>query len=130
MWQDECLSIGGIWLGDDTSCDDCPDMGACCLCNGCLQTWEQDCLDAGGDWLANLECVDCPPAPELGPCCMASGCIMNATEQECVDNLGEWLGAHGDCADCPQPCFGDLNGDWVVDIDDLLILLGAYGICP
>ena len=130
MWQDPCLAIGGIWLGNDTNCDDCPDMGACCLCEGCLQTWEQDCVDAGGDWFANLDCVDCPPAPELGPCCMASGCIMNATEQECVDNLGEWLGTNGDCADCPQPCFGDLNGDWVVDMDDLLILLSTYGACP
>ncbi|MEE2908483.1 MAG: right-handed parallel beta-helix repeat-containing protein [Planctomycetota bacterium] len=130
LWQDECLYIGGTWLGNDTSCDDCPDTGACCLCEGCLQTWEQDCLDAGGDWLANTECADCPPTAEVGPCCMASGCIMNATEHECVDNLGEWLGANGDCADCPQPGFGDLNGDWVVDIDDLLILLGSYGNCP
>ena len=130
MWQDPCLSIGGTWLGNDSSCDDCPASGACCLCDGCLQTWEQDCLNAGGDWLANLECNDCPPVADAGPCCMASGCIMNATEQECVDNLGEWLGSNGDCADCPQACFGDLNGDWIVDIDDLLILLGAYGICP
>ncbi|MCH2134749.1 MAG: right-handed parallel beta-helix repeat-containing protein [Phycisphaerales bacterium] len=130
LWQDECLFIGGTWLGNDTSCDDCPDTGACCLCDGCLQTWEQECLDAGGDWLANTQCADCPATADVGPCCMASGCIMNATEQECVDNLGEWLGTNGDCVDCPQPCFGDLNGDWVVNIDDLLILLDSYGPCP
>lgn len=25
---------------------------------------------------------------------------------------------------------GDLNGDWLVDVSDLLILLGAWGSCP
>ena len=130
LWQDECLSIGGQWLGDGVDCGQCPETGACCLCDGCLVTWEQDCLAAGGEWLANSGCDECPPTAEVGPCCLASGCIMNATEADCSDNLGEWLGPNGYCADCPQPCPGDLNGDWVVNIDDLLILLGHYGSCP
>lgn len=130
LWEDVCLSLGGQWLGDDVDCDQCPQAAACCLCDGCLLTWEQECLDAGGDWLSNAGCDECPPPIDVGPCCLASGCIMNASEDDCVSNMGEWLGPNGDCVDCPQPCAGDLNGDWIVDINDLLILLGHYGPCP
>ena len=128
--ESECLQLGGQWLGEGVDCTNCPDTGACCLCDGCLLTWVDDCANAGGDWLAGAECSDCPPLTELGVCCLASGCIANASETDCTDNLGEWLGSNSSCSDCPQPCFGDLNGDWIVNIDDLLILLGQYGICP
>ena len=33
-------------------------------------------------------------------------------------------------AGCPGGIPGDLNGDGAVDIDDLLILLAAWGPCP
>lgn len=40
---------------------------------------------------------------------------------------GFWTGS----TDTPTPvCPGDLNGDNVVDVSDLLILLGAWGPCP
>jgi len=128
--EDLCANIGGQWLGDDTDCGQCPEISACCLCNGCIPMWEQDCLTAGGDWLAGSGCDECHPSSPTGVCCLASGCIMNASEEDCVTNLGEWLGPNGSCSDCPQACFGDLNGDWVVDIQDLLILISHYGICP
>ncbi|HCA39683.1 MAG: right-handed parallel beta-helix repeat-containing protein [Phycisphaerales bacterium] len=130
IWEDECLALGGQWLGEGVNCTNCPDTGACCLCDGCLLTWIDDCADAGGDWLAGAECSNCPPPVEVGVCCLASGCIANASEIDCSDNLGDWLGSNSSCGDCPQPCFGDLNGNWVVDVDDLMILIGAYGPCP
>ena len=130
LWEDVCLSLGGQWLGDNVDCGGCPEAAACCLCNGCMLTWEQECLDAGGDWLVDSGCDECPPPIDVGPCCLSSGCILNASEDDCVTNMGKWLGANGDCVDCPQPCAGDLNGDWLVDINDLLVLLGNYGPCP
>ena len=130
LWEDECLSAEGNWLGNDVDCSNCPETGACCLCNGCLVMIEQDCASAGGDWLINSTCDTCPPASDVGACCLASGCISSASEDDCITNLGEWLGPNGACVDCPQPCFGDLNGDWIVDVDDLLILLGSFGFCP
>ena len=127
---DVCASFGGLWLGEGVDCDECPETAACCLCNGCLPLWEEDCLIAGGKWLPGMGCDDCPPLIERGTCCLSSGCMLSATEDECLTHLGKWLGQNGNCTDCPQPCPGDLNGDWIVDIDDLLILLGSYGPCP
>lgn len=35
-----------------------------------------------------------------------------------------------DTADVGSPCVGDINGDGVVDVSDLLAMLGAWGSCP
>ncbi|MCH2139331.1 MAG: right-handed parallel beta-helix repeat-containing protein, partial [Phycisphaerales bacterium] len=130
LWQDICLSIGGNWLGNDTSCDTCPEPGACCLPTGCLQSWEQDCIAAGGDWYVGALCDDCPPAPEPGACCFGCGVCFQTLIDDCDVAGGTWLGVGEDCADCPPPCIGDTNGDDVVDILDLMNVIGYWGLCP
>ena len=32
--------------------------------------------------------------------------------------------------DCPVSCPGDLNGDGIVQVDDLLLLIGSWGAYP
>jgi hypothetical protein len=47
--------------------------------------------------------------------------------------VGEWGGGLVSVLvneTAPGPVLGDLNGDGVVDVSDLLILLGAWGPCP
>ncbi len=64
-----------------------------------------------------------------GACCVSSGCSV-VTSDQCAEFGGDWSRA-GDCADCPEVCIGDLDGSKEVDINDLLILLGAFGnTCP
>ncbi len=66
----------------------------------------------------------------LGACCVDSGCDLLA-EVTCSSLGGTWLGSEGGtCDDCPQSCNGDLNSDGVVGVEDLLLLIAAWGACP
>ncbi len=64
-----------------------------------------------------------------GACCVSSGC-HNLTETACTGMGGTWLGEGGSCDDCPASCMGDTDGNGVVNIEDLLNLIGAWGACP
>ena len=130
MWQDVCLSIGGIWLGNDTSCDACPESGACCLETGCIVLFESDCVQLKGQWLGNSGCDDCPPPPEPGACCLGCGVCLQLSIDDCDVAGGSWLGSGIDCDECPPRCIGDTNGDDVVDILDLMNVIGWWGQCP
>ena len=47
---------------------------------------------------------------------------------ELIDGTQEDLDANGMPDDCEgEPCLGDLDGTGVVDIEDLLIIMGAWG---
>lgn len=46
-----------------------------------------------------------------------------------VVNVADMLILLGAWGDCPQPCEADLNGDGVVNVADLLILLSEWGDC-
>ena len=43
---------------------------------------------------------------------------------------GIWLGEGGSCDDCPASCMGDTDGNGVVNIEDLLNMLGSWGAGP
>ncbi|MCH2154033.1 MAG: hypothetical protein MK089_11900, partial [Phycisphaerales bacterium] len=64
-----------------------------------------------------------------GACCVTSGCDVMA-EVMCTNLGGTWLGADGSCDDCPASCMGDTDGNGVVNIEDLLNMLGSWGACP
>jgi parallel beta-helix repeat protein len=84
-------------------------------------TW----TDNGGNTIAET----CPW--NTGACCTNDGCVISEQE-DCITFLGQWLGEGTTCAGnaCPNPCAEDVNGDGMVDVNDILLLIGAWGVCP
>jgi hypothetical protein len=64
----------------------------------------------------------------LGSCCVITGCDV-LTETQC-SNLGGFWAVSSSCDDCPASCMGDTDGNGVVNIEDLLNMLGGWGACP
>ena len=74
---------------------------------------------------------DDTPVEIDGACCVTSGCELLTSEQ-CANLGGTWTEA-GSCDDCvapPETCAADLDGDGEVKVADLLLLIGAWGVCP
>ncbi len=66
-----------------------------------------------------------------GACCVTSGWDV-VEETMCTNFGGTWTEA-GSCDDCvtpPETCDADLDNNGEVNIDDLLLLIGAWGVCP
>jgi|GEM_PF-5409900 len=66
-------------------------------------------------------------------CCLPAGCVtVNGQAVECENAGGVWT-LDGSCDDCvapPETCDADLDGDGQVKVADLLLLIGAWGVCP
>ena len=59
--EDTCNSNGGSWLGENTTCDQCPAAARCCTNDGgCAVLTETACEAAGGLFIADE--VDCSQA--------------------------------------------------------------------
>ena len=110
---EECKALGGVYTGDDTSCDPnpCPQppppVGACCLADGsCLIVTAEECLAQGGDYQGDdVECDPnpCPqPPPPMGACCLADGSCLIVTAEECLAQGGDYQGDDVECD--PNPC--------------------------
>ncbi|MHC5005399.1 MAG: hypothetical protein ACYTJ0_20040, partial [Planctomycetota bacterium] len=108
--------IGALWLGADTTCDECtPITGACCLAGGFCDTLTADeCVAAGGEYQGDFVTCSaglCPEPP--GACCFVDGSCQILTPSECHDASGLYQGPGTQCDpnDCPQPigacCFPD-----------------------
>jgi hypothetical protein len=66
----------------------------------------------------------------LGQFVVAEGeSISGILNLQYVDTIGNTLMIVGEPVEGPAPCPEDLNGDGVVDVTDLLELLGAWGLC-
>lgn len=111
--QSECISLGGTWQGDGTSCspNPCPQpMGACCRLDGsCSENIaESQCQAIGEVFFLNTTCANVPggcPQPD-GACCVTTGggCQMEP-EAQCDALGGIWAGAWTDCSDgCDGAC--------------------------
>ena len=88
------------------------------------------CSQIGGYYYGdgNPGCDDACSSGEIAACCLEDSCAL-LDYTECVINQG---GEHywGEpCSDdlCIPLCPGDLDGDSSVDVNDILLLLGAYG---
>ena len=69
------------------------------------------------------------PSPSTGACCVSTGC-ESLSSDDCIALGGTWLGEGGSCDDCAPTCQGDTNGDGVVNVDDLLIVIANWNNCP
>jgi len=117
--------------GDNTVADECPLEGACCVGSSCSVGTEADCVSADGTYQGDYsDCSGNPCTPPAeGACCVISGCTA-LDETQCSEMGGTWLGEGGSCDDCPASCMGDTDGNGVVNIEDLLNMLGSWGACP
>jgi parallel beta-helix repeat protein len=118
--------------GGNTVADECPiPEGACCVGSSCSVLTEDDCVSKGGTYLGDSSCSGdpCYTPPTEGACCVTSGCDVMA-EAMCENLGGTWLGEDASCDDCPASCMGDTDGNGVVNIEDLLNMLGSWGACP
>ena len=101
LTPEEADTIGGVFMGDGTTCATitCPEpTAACCFASGfCLVLTEAECATASGAW------------NEIGTPCddLDGGGSADACESGGIE--------------------GDLNGDGVVDGQDLTVLLGDWG---
>jgi hypothetical protein len=92
LTQADCLSSGGTYLGDGTSCtpNDCPVVWACCVGEVCSMETSEDCDGLGGDFLG--EGFDCDPNPCQGEpesaCCFAGGACSMLTNDDCLAQGG------------------------------------------
>ncbi|MBC8309221.1 MAG: hypothetical protein ISR75_05800 [Phycisphaerales bacterium] len=81
---------------------------------------------------AGESCVALP----TGACCFANGeCWEDLTDDNCFASRGAWGGEGSACADCDlgggNDCPSDVNGDGIVNVADILELIGAWGtVCP
>jgi hypothetical protein len=100
-----CEKAGGAYIGDDSTCDPDPCLGACCIeeTGECSLTYPLDCAGIWhGDWTT---CDPNPcPQPPLGACCFDDGqCLVGVTQYYCEEQQGGlWQGADTTCV--PNPC--------------------------
>ncbi|MDP7009653.1 MAG: hypothetical protein QGI78_08805, partial [Phycisphaerales bacterium] len=135
-----CANVGGTWYSGVTCecapvCE--PPTGACCYMNEsgemlCVITESAPCLTLPnstfygvGTTCANVVC--CAP---VGGCCIKGTCLL-ASQDQCDSANGEWQGIGVICpnVEC-YFCLADFNDNGAVDINDLLQLLAAMGVCP
>jgi len=67
-----------------------------------------------------------------GACCVGDGCLP-ATEDDCIAVGGTYFGDGTDCGSvtCAPACPEDVNGDGMVNLSDLAMLLATFGTsCP
>jgi len=140
----DCLSMGGSYLGDDTSCDAVlspADLGACCyLGPECINGWQGEaCLVNGGQFYGPGSTCDtlyaggtCLPPPRA--CCIPPGCLDGLLITDCTAMGGFWFPSDVPCSALRAgglcPClYGDIyppGGDAVVEIGDVLGILEGY----
>ncbi len=146
--QEDCkANPDGQWMGwvscDEVNCNVAP-TGACCFMNfmcdedmteeECGEKWDPDYT-----WYEGMNCdeADCLA---IGACCLPDGSggfvCQEIVQEDCKANPdGQWMGwVSCDEVTCDQGCIGDLDGDGTIGVDDLLQLLGVYGVacgdCP
>jgi len=131
---EDCNLAGGAWLGPGTDCDPnpCPQPPqACCFPDGsCADFSLEACLEAGGNPQGpGTSCATTSCQGPTGACCLPDGACGEMTLDQCAQAGGVYQGDGVPCSPnpCRPPCKGDLDGDGVVGLSDLAILLAAYG---
>ncbi len=97
----------------------------------CVETLEKYCAAEGGDWQGDGTICDehsCGGGGGEGACCINGGCLM-LTPDACDSVHGLW--SEGVCGntECGPWGDGDIDGDGMVGVNDILILLANWGPC-
>jgi len=66
-------------------------------------------------------------AVDGGACCYPNGSCVQEEEIECITFHGAYQGDGTLCFGAICPCTGDLNGNDVIDLQDLLMVLANWG---
>ena len=140
--EEVCADNGGSFAGSGVPCDgvDCT-IGACCFLKEfcyweCQQLSEDDCTaEYAATWYgpgSKCEDIDCPD-PCYGACCVDGGCVLTI-EALCLAEEGVFhpfkLCADVQCQAGNEGCSGDVNGDNLVNVLDLLEVIQQWGACP
>jgi len=101
--SDSCIAFGGVWYGEGSFCAG----NVPCDSNFTCPTRSTACCLGTGTCVAMVPdlCVEAggtPSPPPFTPCSQVT---------------------------CDQPCYGDVDGDGMVGINDFLDLLAAWGDC-
>ncbi len=98
----DCISAGGTFQGEGTTCDDVNCTGACCE-PGCVEDTTPDGCDLDGGTFQGFG-TTCDPDPctePTGACCVDTDCTIE-TESDCTDMSGTYQGDDTTCD--PNPC--------------------------
>lgn len=117
---DNCVALGGIFLGQDSDCLECEQFkGACCLPDGTCESFTETICDLVGGTFngAGTDCADhcIPDCP---------GDFDGSGEIDFSD-IVQLLSVWGPCAGCPE----DFDGNDDVGFSDLVNLLSFFGGC-
>ena len=138
-----CEKLQGIYYpGIPCICiNDCVQTtptGACCFLDVdsgymiCVEMTQTDCSNKPASSYAGdyTNCADAYCCKPIGACCVTDQCVLVDYEQ-CMAGNGFYFGDGFVCdfIEC-EYCQEDLNQDGVVNIDDLLLLISAWGACP
>ena len=104
--QLDCLFLGGIWQGAQTTCNtvSCEvKTGVCCLSTGtCTETTEQACANVNGIYHGDdtrCEDIDCNIPDPTGACCSSDGTCSETTQVACEQGGGVYQGDTTQCSD-------------------------------
>jgi hypothetical protein len=104
--------------------NDCPLLLDCTVCGNSPNQISGCYSDEGGNFVG----ATCPTP---GACCTNNNCT-DSLEEDCLTFFGQWQGDGTICSEnpCPSTCLGDITGDGIVDVSDLLVVIGVWGACP
>jgi hypothetical protein len=104
-----------------------PTLIDCVVCSNGDDQIDGAYTDGGG----NIISQGCPLAAPAGSCCVNGACVA-LVESDCTALGGEYQGDFMSCveATCAPDCPGDITGDGMTNVTDLLALLAAWGACP
>ncbi len=74
--------------------------------------------------------VEFTPPAVLGACCLAANACVQSSPEACKINGGTYRGDGTLCDLGPTCCAEDLNNDGVINVTDLLTVIGGWGPCP